>query len=95
MAKTRHEEITVPYMGRDYQVNKAALTSMKVNRALANAENDMQASYSAMDEICCGKLDEYLDVIPEPDGEVSGYGASFEAFNAFLSVAAEVAKAKN
>ena len=86
---------TVSYMGRDYQVDPTALTSMKVNRALVNAESDMKASYDAMDAICCGRLDEYLDVLPEPDGGVGEYGASFEAFNAFLSAAAEQVGAKN
>ena len=94
MAKQK-SETTVSYMGRDYQVDRAALTSMKVNRALGNAESDMEASYDAMDAICCGRLDEYLDVLPEPDGGVGEYGASFEAFNAFLSAAPEQVGAKN
>lgn len=94
MAKQK-SETTVSYMGRDYQVDRAALTSMKVNRALVNAESDMKASYDAMEAICCGRLDEYLDVLPEPDGGVGEYGASFEAFNAFLSAAAEQVGAKN
>ena len=95
MAKQKSGTDTVSYMGRDYQVDRAALTSMKVNRALVNAESDMKASYDAMDAICCGRLDEYLDVLPEPDGGVGEYGASFEAFNAFLSSAAEQVGAKN
>ena len=94
MAKQK-SETTVSYMGRDYQVDRAALTSMKVNRALVNAESDMKASYDAMDAICCGRLDEYIDVLPEPDGGVGEYGASFEAFNAFLAAAAEPVGAKN
>ena len=48
-----------------------------------------------MEAICCGRLDEYLDVLPEPDGGVGEYGASFEAFNAFLASAAEQVGAKN
>lgn len=86
---------TVEYKGARYEVSRSALLSMKVNRAMVNAEKDIKAAYAAMDAICRGNLDRYLDTLPEADGTVNPYGASAEAFNQFLEAAAEQVRAKN
>lgn len=95
-SKTKMENAKVTYMGHEYEVSVPALRSAKLNRAMANAGRDMAAAYDAMDVMCCGKFDEYADMIPEADGTVQPYGASLDAMIAFLNAAAEqVLGAKN
>lgn len=95
-SKEEIENVTVSYMGRDYEVCRPAIVSLRVQRAMANAGRDLAAAFDAMDEVCCGRLDEYASTIPEKDGEVSSHGASTEAVIAFVNAAAEqVADAKN
>lgn len=90
------DTVAVNYMGGTYEVCKPALLSMKYQRKLANASRDLAGAFDAMDVILCGRLDEYVEGIPEPDGTVSGYGASIEAMNAFFDAASEqAAGAKN
>lgn len=95
-SKKEMQIVTVNYMGREYEVDSDALRSVKLNRAFANAGKDLARAYEAMDAMCCGHLDDYADTIPEEDGTVLAYGASFAALNAFLGAAAEQAvNAKN
>ena len=95
-AKRDPEKVTVKYLGEEFEVNASALKSIKVQRQIARAEDDISKAYEAFDLVCCGNMDEYCDRIPEKDGSVSPYGASVEAFVAFFGAAAEqVTGAKN
>lgn len=94
MAKNQNI-IGVEFRGGTYDINKAALHSMKVQKAMLLANVNQAAAFDAMDKICCGKLDEYLDRIPEEDGTVGEFGASDEALGAFLEAAALATSAKN
>lgn len=85
----------VQYKGEEYEVNYSAMTSVRYQRRLANAEKDFSAYWDALDAICCGRLDEYQERIPEPDGEMGEYGTSVDGFNAFIEAATEQAAAKN
>lgn len=81
----------IEFRGAKFDVNLGALSSVKVQKALALARDDQAKAYWAFDAICCGSMDEYLDRIPEEDGEVSELGASDEAFAAFMEAVAEAA----
>jgi hypothetical protein len=86
---------TVTYKGEEYEVNYSAMTSIRYQRRLANAERDVAAYWDALDVVCCGRLDEYQERIPEPDGEMGEYGTSIDGLNAFITAATEQAAAKN
>lgn len=87
---------TFDYKGKTYTVDRDAINSIKVQRAMANAQKDLAAAFDAMDAICCGKLDEYAQTIPEKDGTMGEYGASIEAMGDFFNAAAEeITGAKN
>jgi predicted RNase H-like nuclease len=95
-SKKEMETVEVEYKGRTYEVCKPAIMSVKSQRAMANASRDLAAAFDAMDAMCCGRLDEYADTVPEEDGTVLPYGASTGAMVAFLNAAAEqAAGAKN
>lgn len=85
----------VQYKGEEYEVNYSAMTSVRYQRRLANAEKNFSAYWDALDVICCGRLDEYQDRIPEPDGEMGEYGTSVEGLDAFIAAATKQAAAKN
>lgn len=87
--------IGVEFRGEMFDVNKAALHSMKVQKAMLLVTTNQAAAFDAMDKICCGNLDDYLDRIPEEDGKLSEFGASDEALGAFLEAAAIASSAKN
>lgn len=87
--------MSIEFRGGSYEINKAALHSMKVQKAMLLADKDQAAAFDAMDKICCGKLDEYLDRMPEEDGELGEFGASDAAVAAFMAAAAEATMAKN
>lgn len=87
--RPRTEIVTVGYMGRDYEVDKTALLSMKYQRLLACGSRDQAAMYDAMDVILCGKLAECEQTIPEEDGSVGEYGASVDAMAAFFGAITE------
>lgn len=86
--KPQHIE-TVTYQGEQYQIDTDAIKSIRIQRAMANAQKDLAGAFDAMDAICCGKLDEYSKTIPEKDGQVAEYGTSIEAMGDFFNAAAE------
>jgi predicted RNase H-like nuclease len=87
---------TIEYAGASYEVDADAIKSVKIQRLMANADTDLKRAYDAIDAVCCGKLDDYLETIPEPDGSKNPWGASQSALNEFLGAAAQqVAQAKN
>lgn len=79
---------TVEFRGGTYEVSVKAMHSMRVQKAMAMPDEDQAAFWRAMDAICNGKLDEYIDRMPDENGEVSEYGASVEDMMAFFEAAA-------
>lgn len=78
---------TVDFRGEKFDVNRAALLSMKVQSAMTRGDEDPKAMYKAIDLICCGKSAEYFDRMPEEDGTVSEFGATAETFAEFIQAA--------
>lgn len=87
--------VEVVFRGEKFDVNKAAFGSMKVQKDLALMEKNPANAFEALDVVLCGTLDDALSRIPEEDGEVSEFGASADAFAAFLEVLAVELSAKN
>lgn len=80
---------TVEFRGGTYEVSVKALHSMRVQKAMAMPDDDQPAFWRALDAICNGHLDEYIDNMPDKNGNVSEYGASVEDMMAFFQAASE------
>lgn len=90
--KITDERTVIEFRGQEFEISTKAFRSMKVQIA---ARKDATAEW-AYDKVCMGHLAEYLERIPEEDGTVDEeYGASEEAFAAFMMACAEAARAKN
>ena len=92
--KGKHETVTVEFRGQEFEVDKTAFSSLKVQTSLSLASADPAkygaASNEAMDLICCGKLIEYIGRIPDTDGNLPGeMGCSQDDWNAFTAAVAE------
>ncbi len=95
MSNTKNHSIKeIEFRGVKVKINLMAAKSMKVQRALALMDKDVQRGYWALDKMLCDGLDDVLDRIPEEDGTVSELGASDDAFAAFLEVVAKELAAK-
>lgn len=92
----KDDRVTFDFRGGEYEVSRTAFLSARVQKGLALASDPAHQAdaYAAIDALCCGRSEEYMGRIPEEDGSVGPYGASNEAFGAFMAAAAE-AIAKN
>ncbi len=88
MAKSA-EKVAVEFRAARFEVSPAAVYSMRVQKAMAMSDEDPKGFMRALDLVCCGKLDEYIERMPGEDGEVSAYGASIEDMWAFLNAVSE------
>lgn len=90
-AKRPEGALEFEFDGKKYQINKKAIQSMKVQRAMAydGIPEKMHEVWDAMDEIFDGKTVEYMDELGE-----DGQGCSAERWGAFFQAAMEAA-AKN
>lgn len=79
------------YNGREYEVSKAAIGSIKVQRAMAydGVPERMREVWDAIDLVFCGKTSEYMDALSDDP-----MGPSAEEWTAFFQAAMEAA-AKN
>ena len=82
-------KVTIEFRGAEFEVSAKAMYSMRVQKAMAMADEDMKGFLHALDLVCCGNLDGYIDRIPGEDGEVCEYGASVDDMRAFLDAAAD------
>lgn len=86
----------VTFHGVELEVNTAAINSFRIQKAIACAATKPQAAFDAMDTICCGHSDDYMQKIPNVEGEeVAEFGCSGETFGEFIAVAMEKYAAKN
>lgn len=88
------DKMTVEFRGESFEVDRRALHSVKVHRALANAVKDPNGCYWAIDKVFCGDLDGVLDRLPEEDGAVSDLGASEDSLAALLDFVVDKYNAK-
>lgn len=87
--------VEVVFRNEKFEVNPEAFKSMKVQKDLALMEKNPANAFEALDIVLCGGFDDALMRIPEENGEVSEFGASADAFAAFLEVLAVELSAKN
>lgn len=87
--------VEIDFRDEKFKVNALAFKSMKVQKDLALMEKNPGNAFEALDIVLCGDLDGVLMRIPEENGEVAEYGASDEAFTAFLEALALQLSAKN
>ena len=92
--KVTDGRVAVEFRGQEFEVSLRALHSFKVQKAMACADEDARRAYWAIDQICCGRSDEYMERIPDADGNASELGCSDEDFSAFMEAVGEAA-AKN
>lgn len=89
--KVTDSRLVVEFRGGEFEVDKRALESFKVQKAMACAGKDAAKAFWAIDMICCGRSDEYMSRIPDEDGNVSELGCTDEDFAAFMSAVSEAA----
>lgn len=89
MAEKKADTAVMEFRGGEYEVSVKAIRSMRVQKAMAMAGEDVQSYWRAMDAICCGRLDEYIERIPGEDGNVDEYGASVDDMAEFFTAVAE------
>lgn len=96
MEKKKHEVVTVEFRGQEFDVDKTAFASLKVQTALNLGDKDPRAANEAMNLICCGRVVEYIGRIPGEDGEMPDeLGCTSDDWQAFTSAVAEAVAPKN
>ena len=94
--KKTHEVVTVAFRGQEFDIDKTAFASLKVQTALNLGDKDPRAANEAMNLICCGKVVEYIGRIPDERGEMPDeLGCSSDDWQAFTAAVAEAVSAKN
>lgn len=94
--KKKHEIVKIEFRGQEFDIDRAAFASLKVQTAFNLGERDPKAANEAMDLVCCGRLIEYIGRIPDVDGNAPDeLGCSSEDWGAFTSAMAEAISAKN
>lgn len=94
--KKKHETAKFDFRGQEFEVDKTAFSSLKVQTALNLGERDPKAANEAMDLVCCGNLVDYIGRIPDAEGNAPDeLGCSAEDWSAFISAMAEAVTAKN
>ena len=87
--KKNHEVVTVAFRGQEFDIDKTAFASLKVQTALNLGDKDPRAANEAMNLICCGKGVDYSARIPDE------LGCSSDDWQAFTAAVAEAVSAKN
>lgn len=94
--KKKHEIVEFEFRGQRFEVDKTAFASLKVQTALSLGEKNPKAANVAMDLICCGRLVDYIDRVPDAEGNAPDeLGCSSEDWTAFTDAVAEAVSAKN
>lgn len=94
--KKKHDTVKFDFRGLTFEVDKTAFASLKIQTALNLGERDPRAANEAMDIVCCGHLVDYIERIPDADGNAPDeLGCSAEDWAAFTSAMAEAISAKN
>ncbi len=60
MEKKKHEVAKVEFRGQEFDIDKTAFASLKVQTALNLGDKDPRAANEAMNLICCGRVVEYI-----------------------------------
>lgn len=95
-AKKKHETTRFEFRGQEFEMDKTAFESLKVQTALSLGDKYPRAANEAMDLVCCGRLVEYIGRVPDADGNAPDeLGCSAEDWVAFTNAMAEAASAKN
>ena len=96
MEKKKHEVVQVGFRGQEFDIDKTAFASLKVQTALNLGDKDPRAANEAMNLICCGKVVDYIGRIPDERGEMPDeLGCSSEDWQEFTAAVAEAVSAKN
>lgn len=94
--KKKHEIVEFEFRGQKFEADKTAFDSLKVQTAINLGDKDPKAANEAMDLICCGHLVDYIDRVPDADGNAPDeLGCSAEDWNAFTKAMGEAVAAKN
>ena len=95
-AKKKHETTRFEFRGQEFEMDKTAFASLKVQTALSLGDKDPRAANEAMDHVCCGHLVDYIGRNPDADGTAPDeLGCSAEDWVAFTNAMAEAVSAKN
>lgn len=95
-AKKKHETTRFEFRGQEFEMDKTAFASLKVQTVLSLGDKYPRAANEAMDLVCCGRLVEYIGRVPDADGNAPDeLGCSAEDWVAFTNAMAEAASAKN
>ena len=96
MEEKKHEIAKVEFRGQEFDIDKTAFASLKVQTALNLGDKDPRAANEAMNLICCGKVVDYIGRIPDERGEMPDeLGCSSEDWQEFTAAVAEAVSAKN
>lgn len=94
--KKKHETTKFEFRGQEFEMDRTAFASLKVQTALSLGNKDPRAANEAMDLVCCGHLVDYIGRVPDADGNAPDeLGCSEEDWMAFTGAMAEAASAKN
>ena len=95
-AKKKHETTRFEFRGQEFEMDKTAFASLKVQTALSLGDKDPRAANEAMDLVCCGRPAEYTGRVPDADGNAPDeLGCSAEDWVAFTNAMTEAVSAKN
>lgn len=96
MDKKNHEVVKVGFRGQEFDIDRTAFASLKVQTALNLGDKDPRAANEAMNLICCGRVVEYIGRIPDEDGGMPDeLGCTSDDWQAFTSAVAEAVAPKN
>ena len=94
--KKKHEIVEFEFRGQKFEADKTAFDSLKVQTAINLGDKDPKAANEARDLICCGHLVDYIDRVPDADGNASDeLGCFAEDWDAFTKAMGEAVAAKN
>ena len=95
-AKKKHETTKFEFRGQEFEADKTAFGSLRVQTALSLGDKDPRAANEAMNLVCCGHLVDYIGRIPDAGGNAPDeLGCSPEDWVAFTNAMAEAVSAKN
>lgn len=84
---------TIEFRGLKVEINKDALASFKVQKAIAQMETNVGRGFDALDIVFNGKLDELIDTIPDENGKPYEYGAPADVVAELITQAVESSSA--
>ena len=82
MAGTKSDVVAFSLDGKEFEADRSALTSYKVTKMVANAENDPCGYFEAMERIFMGRDEEYVERVGGMDGLAKLNDAATEAVKA-------------